>query len=92
MQRIKASQLKEGMRFSAPVFFDDGQNMFLAEDKPIKLMHIQALSRWHVPFLLTYGKLISDDSVYDANGSGLEELEDLEEVEELEELEDAPVA
>lgn len=78
MQRIKASQLKEGMRFSAPVFFDDGQNMFLAEDKPVKLMHIQALSRWRVPFLLTYGKLISDDSIYDENSTGLEELEDLE--------------
>ena len=35
--RIDSSEIKLGMRFSAPVFFDDGENMFLAEEKSVKL-------------------------------------------------------
>ena len=31
METIRSEDVKEGMRFSAPVFFDDGKNMFLAE-------------------------------------------------------------
>ena len=35
MNKIKSSDLKLGMTFSSPVFFDDGINMFLAEKNPI---------------------------------------------------------
>ena len=38
MQKIKREALKEGMCFSAPVFFDDGVNMFLAEKNPLSMM------------------------------------------------------
>lgn len=60
--RIDTDDLQLGMRFSAPVFFDDGENMFLAEGKAIKPYHFAAINRWHIKSLLTYGHLISDDS------------------------------
>ena len=37
--KIDSSLIKEGMRFSAPVFFDDGENMFLVEGKAAKAYH-----------------------------------------------------
>jgi hypothetical protein len=89
--RIKCDDIKEGVRFSAPVFFDDGTNMFLAEGKAAKAYHVMALKRWNVPFLLTYGhELSSAPSAYSKttveNVDAVEELDSLEEVEPLEEL------
>ena len=43
--KIDAHEIKVGMRFSAPVFFDDGDSMFLAEEKSIKNYHIDAIQR-----------------------------------------------
>ena len=34
--KVDVSQIKLGIRFTAPVFFDDGKNMFLAEGKTAK--------------------------------------------------------
>jgi hypothetical protein len=65
------------MRFSAPVFFDDGTNMFLAEGKAAKAYHVAALKRWNIPFLLTYGHEITDS---DEQAQPVEELEPLEEL------------
>lgn len=59
--RINSSDIQIGMAFTAPVFFDDGKNMFLAEKKPVKQYHVNALKRWSIPFLLTYGTLIGED-------------------------------
>lgn len=80
--KIDTRDLKIGMRFSAPVFFDDGENMFLAEEKSVKQYHIAAIERWNIKYLLTFGRLVSDglnsteeDLVYD-----LEELEEVEAV------------
>ena len=79
--KIECSEIKLGMKFPAPVFFDDGENLFIAENKTVKAYHIAALSRWNIPFLL-----LSDD-----NSSDLEELDDtpLEEICELEDVSDA---
>lgn len=70
MQRIYAVDLKEGIKFSAPVFFEDGENMFLAENKPIKKMHIAAMKHWNIKSFITYGKVIAlDDNSYDTEQS-----------------------
>ncbi|WP_428770938.1 HD domain-containing phosphohydrolase [Treponema sp. HNW] len=85
MQKIKREALKEGMRFSAPVFFDDGVNMFLAEKKPLTKFHLNILDRWNVLFVITYGKELTgplSDASDEASAEDLEELEELEEVEE----------
>jgi hypothetical protein len=84
--KIKSSEVKEGMRFSAPVFFDDGKNMFLAEGKAAKTYHITALKRWSIPYLLTYGHLLSEPE----KGSGGEGLpvDELELADDLEPLSD----
>ena len=86
--RIKCDDIKEGVRFSAPVFFDDGTNMFLAEGKAAKAYHIAALKRWDVPYLLTYGhELGSSLALYvKATLENVELVEELEEIEPLEEL------
>ena len=53
LQKIKRDNIVLGMRFSAPVFFDDGENMFLAENKPVLQYHIDALKKWNIPLLGT---------------------------------------
>lgn len=91
------------MRFSAPVFFDDGENMFLAERQELKDFHMQALIRWNVEYVYTYGHLLSDEEsvdeleeiqeldLLDDNVNDLEELEEVEDLEELEAADDAKV-
>ena len=84
--RIESNQMEIGMRFSAPVFFEDGENMFLAEGKTAKQYHINALKRWNIPYLVTYGRiLLESELIFDENGDVF--IEELEEVEELESLE-----
>lgn len=84
--RIESNQMEIGMRFSAPVFFEDGENMFLAEGKTAKQYHINALKRWNIPYLLTYGRiLLESELIFDENGDVF--IEELEEVEDLESLE-----
>ena len=79
--KISASEIKLGMRFSAPVFFDDGESMFLAENKAVKQQHITAIARWKISTPLTFGHVITEDEIDE-----LEELDDFEMVEELEEI------
>lgn len=90
---IKAKELKIGMCFSAPVFFDDGVNMFLAEKKPVRQFHLDVIRQWKISKLMSYGHII------DANNKGelteddeIPELEELDEVEELEEIEEVEEA
>ena len=83
--KVDVSQIKLGIRFTAPVFFDDGKNMFLAEGKTAKNYHIQALKRWKIPFLLTFGKVINEgDDFFNRNSDNYGEVEELEELESLE--------
>jgi hypothetical protein len=82
--KIKSSEVKEGMRFSAPVFFDDGKNMFLAEGKAAKRYHITALKRWSIPYLLTYGHPLSEPGKGSAEeGLSVFELEPADDLEPL---------
>ncbi len=79
--KIDCKELKLGMRFSAPVFFDDGENMFLGEEKAVKNYHLDAIQRWNIEYLLTYGHLLHEGK--QNVPEDLYMLEDLEEVEEL---------
>ncbi|MBQ0051082.1 MAG: phosphohydrolase [Treponema sp.] len=80
MAKIDTKNIKLGMKFSAPVFFDDGENMFLAEEKSVKSYHIAAINRWNIEYLVTYGHEITDKDA----AMGDEDIVELEEVEELE--------
>jgi len=90
--KIDCSEIKLGMRFSSPVFFDDGKNMFLAEGRTVKPYHVAALKRWSIPFLLTYGHEVNNIGVvpakkgmfYSSNGKIEDNVEDLEPIEEAE--------
>lgn len=82
--KLDCKELKVGMRFSAPVFFEDGENMFLGEEKTIKNYHIDAIQRWNIKYLLTYGHLVSDGR--NPPPVSLYMLDELDETEELEEL------
>ncbi|MBQ4555125.1 MAG: HD-GYP domain-containing protein [Spirochaetaceae bacterium] len=87
LQKINSSSLQLGMRFSAPVFFDDQENIFLAEGKEIRKFHLQALIRWNIEYVFTYGQLLmkSEDN---SEKSLVEELPEVEELENLEEVDD----
>lgn len=86
LNEIKSEYIQIGMRFSAPLFFDDGENMFLAEGKTVKKYHIDALKRWDIKRLVTYGHIIVADANAPEEWGGLEELEELDDLDELEEL------
>ena len=58
--KIECSKITEGIRFSKPVFFNDGKNMFLAAGCPAKKYHLDALRRWEIPFLWTDGEEMED--------------------------------
>ena len=77
MNKIKSSDLKVGMCFSSPVFFEDGVNMFLAEKNPITQNHLSALENWKIPYVITYGTIIQNPKV-----SEPEEIKELEPVKE----------
>ena len=53
--KLECSRITEGIRFSKPVFFNDGKNMFLAAGCPAKKYHLEALRRWEIPYLWTDG-------------------------------------
>ena len=84
-RKIQCDSIKIGMRFSAPVFFNDGENMFLAEGKSVKAYHVAALKRWSIPYLLSYGRELSDSEDLSSVDS-VEEISPLDEVEEFEEV------
>lgn len=85
-ERLECSDLLVGATFDAPVFFDDGVNMFLAPGHPAKQYHLDVLERWHIPFLITSGHRV--DAGYVENYGTLEELEPLETLETVDDAED----
>lgn len=52
LAKIDIERIKLGVRFSEPVYFDDGKSMFLAARKAVKQYHLQALKQWEIRFLL----------------------------------------
>lgn len=78
---IDCSLIKPGIRFTAPVYFEDAQNLFLGANRPVRAFHISALKRWNVPFLVTEGKMQEELIVQDDEIEELEAFdEDLEEI------------
>jgi hypothetical protein len=73
LRSIDARTLQAGMRFTAPLFFDDGVNLFAAQGQPFNDFHLRAIKNWNIAVLLTSGEL--DDS---GEPEELEELEELE--------------
>jgi len=78
--KLQSNNIKIGMKFSAPVFFEDGKNMFLAEGKAVKRYHLDALKRWSIPYLLTYGKRLDANAVPETQDDLVEDLEEVEEL------------
>ena len=58
MNKIKVSDLRAGMKFSAPVYLD-GENLLVPEKIEIKDKDIKRLIRWDIKFVMTDGKPIS---------------------------------
>ena len=80
-KKISCDDIAVGVRFSAPVFFEDGINMFLAEGRSVKPYHVATLKRWNIPYLLSYGHIIRDFNEYGINQVDDEDLEELEPLE-----------
>jgi|GEM_PF-119330 len=96
LKQIKANELAIGTRYSAPIFFDDGQNMLLTQGSPITDYEIGILKHWDIPYVITAGEpLLPGANVKEAASheaeallDAVEELEEIDEVEELDELEE----
>ena len=58
LRRIKVEDLKEGMLFSEPLFFDDGKNRVLGKMHPVSQREFTVLQQWKVPFVMTAGKSV----------------------------------
>jgi hypothetical protein len=83
--KYNAGNFRLGMKFTAPVFFDDGENMFLAPSQTVKPYHLQAIKQWNIKTLLSRGKLApnspatGDDSIPVASAyTETGEIEELE--------------
>lgn len=92
LKKINRSELREGLIFSAPVFFDDGENMLLSQGMPFKKRELAALDRWKISFVLSAGRAISAAEAKAlaqaaVNDDDLEEIEEIEEVDSLDEAE-----
>ena len=88
LTRLKCDEIKEGVIFSAPVFFDDGVNMFLAARQPAKHYHVAALVRWDVPFLVTAGHKLEESANASASKAEEEEIISLEEFDSVDSVEE----
>lgn len=94
MKKFSAADARLNMMFSAPVFFDDGRNMFLAEGKTIKPYHMAAIKRWNIKTLLTSGHTVEQEeganiakmAGFDKKKLADDDAEELEDLEELEEI------
>ncbi len=85
LKKVFRNELEEGIRFTAPVFFDDGENMLVSKGVPIKTRELAALDRWKISYVLTAGNPVTDESQ-------LAVEDEFAELDEVEELDDAEVA
>ena len=74
LSRLNCNEIKEGVTFSAPVFFEDSVNMFLAANHPVRRYHVTAIERWKIPFLMTCGHKNDQEAASVDMDSELEEL------------------
>ncbi len=89
LKKVFRNEITEGMRFSAPVFFDDGENMLVSKGVPIKTRELMALDRWKIPFVLTAGNPLKGDERLETADEP-EELDEIEEVAEDDSVESVP--
>lgn len=82
LKKIKISDLKNGDRYSAPIFFDDGENMLLAKGIPVTDYELDMLKNWRIQYVVTAGELIpeGEDVSDDEFGVLTEEDELIEEL------------
>ena len=93
LKKIKTADLKIGERFSAPVFFDDGKNMFLLKGMALSENELNTLKRWKVQYVVTAGDPVPDGETMNDEIAELDEIEDLEDPGEIEEVEeDYPIS
>lgn len=76
LRRIKIEDLKEGMVFSEPLFFDDGKNRVLSKMLPVSQRELSVLKKWKVPFVMTAGKIVKKDTEVDSLVGTLDTLPD----------------
>jgi len=69
MKTIRTSELRDGMRFSKPVYVDE-TNVFVPSGVPIRQKDIDRLKRWEIAELRTDGVPVSDSP--DAAGDGFD--------------------
>lgn len=86
LKKVFRNELEEGMRFTSPVFFDDGENMLVSRGVPIKTRELAVLDRWKISFVLTAGTPVLDDSQL-ADENEFAELDEIEELDEPDEPE-----
>lgn len=67
MQKIKSSELKTNMKFTSPVFFDDGINMFLSENNPLTENHIELIKNLNIEYVITNGKILEEEKIININ-------------------------
>lgn len=71
MKKIKTKDLKEGMRFTKPVYIDESTVLLQAE-LALKQKEIERLTKWSIEEVLTDGKLVVEDGTsIDANVQNL---------------------
>ncbi|MCR5698999.1 MAG: hypothetical protein K6G52_05070 [Treponemataceae bacterium] len=56
MTEIDSSLIKDGVKFSEDVYFDDQKSLFLAKEKPAGKFHLDAIQKWEIKSLYTDGK------------------------------------
>ncbi|MCK5674505.1 MAG: HD-GYP domain-containing protein [Spirochaetales bacterium] len=66
MKKIKVSDLKAGMQFSAPVYLD-GENLLVPEKIEILEKDIKRLLRWEVEYVETDGEILSKSQVEESS-------------------------
>ncbi|MCA1754217.1 MAG: HD-GYP domain-containing protein [Spirochaeta sp.] len=64
MEKWKVANLKPGMKFSKPVYFD-GDNLFAPENVPLKEKDLKRLGKWGVEEVESEGSLLSEDTPVD---------------------------
>ena len=62
MKNIKVSDLKPGMKFTAPVYLD-GENLLVPEKIEVKEKDIKRLVRWNITEVQTEGELIDRNDI-----------------------------
>lgn len=71
MNKISIDEIKVGTRFTHPVFFDNGINMFVAENIPVSQRDLDMIKHWKITSLFTMGRQLKEGEQFNpANKPG----------------------